>query len=386
MLAAADSQFEIALPLNAATAQSQSNLLGYFAEEPAARKHRGNGPCQSNPLGYFATVEKCGATEPLRAAAGIGTFRNPVLPAPAQDPQVLWHNGRYHYCESTPAGIFIRSAANFVDFAKAPRRCVWTPPRRGPGSRNLWAPELHRLDGRFYLYFAADDGMNEHHRMWVLAGTTDDPAGPYLLAGQLDTAGWAIDGTILPMPNGERYFVWSGWPAARHNQQNLYLAPMKSPLELAGPRVLLAAPEHAWERRGLPICEGPQVLQHGGRTFIVYSASGSWTEHYCLALLTLETDDVLDPASWRKSGPVFARNEHACGVGHCGFVTTPGGGEHWMLYHAKKSRRPGWADREVRAQRFTWDAAGAPVLGTPVPRSVAQERPAVALPSLARSA
>nr|WP_158305430.1 glycoside hydrolase family 43 protein [Opitutus terrae] len=317
------------------------------------------------------------------------------MPAPAQDPHVLFHDGLYHYCESTPAGIFLRSAANFVDLARAPRRWVWTPPARGLMAKNLWAPELHQLDGRFYIYFAADDGRNANHRMWVLSAS--DLGGPFLLVGQLETGGWAIDGTVFPL-HGERYFVWSGWPGRRNGQQNLYLARMRSPLALEGPRVLLTTPDQPWERRGLPLCEGPQVLQHHGRTFLVYSASGSWTEDYCLGLLSLEGFDVLDPRSWRKRGPVFHKTAHAWGVGHCGFATTPDGNEHWLLYHAKTSRQPGWIDREVRAQRFTWSSVGEPVFGEPVARTLAQPRPAVDLapraearpvvnfPPLARSA
>lgn len=280
----------------------------------------------------------------------------------------------------------MRSAANFADFASAPRHRVWAPPRRGPMSRNLWAPELHRLDGRCYIYFAADDGRNANHRMWVLAANSDDPTGAYTLSGQLETGGWAIDGTVLSAGPGERLLVWSGWPAKRNGQQNLYLARMNSPFELSGPRVLLTSPDHAWERRGLPICEAPQILQRNGRTFIVYSASGSWTEDYCLALLTHTGGDFTDPSAWRKTGPIFCKNEHALGVGHCGFVTTPDAREHWILYHAKTSRKPGWSDREVRAQRFTWSSAGVPIFGAPVSPALAQSRPTIDLPLLARSA
>jgi GH43 family beta-xylosidase len=166
---------------------------------------------------------------------------------------------------------------------------------------------------------------------------------------------------------GNHTFVWSGWPAGSKDRQNLYMARMKSPLELSGPRVLLAEPDSPWECRGMAICEGPQVLQRGSRTFIVYSASGSWTQNYCLGLLVHEGGDFLDRASWRKVGPVFQKNAHACGVGHCCFVTTPDGAEDWVVYHAKKSRKQGWSDREVRAQPFAWSNDGTPYFGNPLP-------------------
>jgi GH43 family beta-xylosidase len=304
------------------------------------------------------------STAALESFAASPAEAHRVLAAPAQDPQALWHEGAYYYCESTSAGIFLRRAAHFLDFASAEPICVWAPPGTGPVSQNAWAPELHRIHGRFYIYFAADDGRNEHHPMWVLRSVTNDPMGPYELVGSLDTQGWAIDGTPFTDEHGDLFFVWSGWPGRRNGRQNLYLARMKNPTTLAGSRVLLATPTQSWESLGMPICEGPQVVQHDGRLSIVYSASGSWTEDYSLALLVHDGGSVENPRHWRKVGPAFSKNEHACGVGHCGFVSTPGR-EDWMLYHAKTSHRPGWNDREVRAQRISWAADGTPLLGSP---------------------
>ena len=104
----------------------------------------------------------------------------------------------------------------------AESRRVWAPPARGPVSRNIWAPELHQIDGKFYIYFAADNGVNANHRMWVLAAVTDDPAGSYRLVGSLETGGWAIDGTVLTDVFGNHTFVWSGWPGSTNGRQNLY--------------------------------------------------------------------------------------------------------------------------------------------------------------------
>ena len=298
--------------------------------------------------------------------AGFGLFQNPLLRPPAQDPQVTYHRGRYYYCESSPQGVFLRAAADLAGLVQAPARRVWAPEARGPMSKNIWAPELHILDGRAYIYVAADDGDNAKHRMGVLAAETDDIGGPYRLVSVLETGGWAIDGTVLELEGGRRYFIWSGWPGKKDGRQNLYIAAMKSPTELAGPRVLIKQPDQAWERGAMPICEGPQVLRREGKIFVIYSASGSWTADYCLGMLVLEGGDPMNAVNWRPAGRVFARNAFACGVGHCGFATSPDGREDWLVYHAKTVARDGWGDREVRAQPFTWDARGWPVFGEPV--------------------
>ena len=143
---------------------------------------------------------------------------------------------------------------------------------------------------------------------------------------------------------------------------------MKDPATLAGPRVLLCEPDQEWERRAMPICEGPQILKRNGKLFLIYSASGSWTIDYCLGMLVNCSGDVLDPRAWEKHGPVFQKTETIWGVGHCSFVTSPCGQEDWIVYHAKTRRKHGWEDRDVHAKRFAWTNAGLPEYGTPSPR------------------
>lgn len=274
-----------------------------------------------------------------------------LLDSPSQDPFVVLKEGRYYYVESTPSGICMRVAQSLFDLRHVERHQVWLAPPTGPMSKEIWAPELHEIDGHWYIYFAASDGRNETHRMWVLKSSESDPLGPYHLDEHpLNTNGWAIDGTVIyDRRKGVRYFVWSGWPGSVNGQQNLYIARMETPTTLEPTKHLLIEPDQAWERRAMPICEGPQMLEHNDRTYLVYSASGSWTEHYCLGLLIFRGGDaeMTDAAAWRKIGPVFCSSPHGWGVGHCGFVTDADG-VTWMLYHAKTTRRYGWTDREVR--------------------------------------
>src|SRR5688572_1412962 len=94
---------------------------------------------------------------------------NQLLPAPAADPWMVHHEGNYYFCESRKhTSIHVRKARSILDIGQDDGVKVWTPPKRGPYSKNVWAPELHWLDGKWYIYFAADNGKNENHRMWVL--------------------------------------------------------------------------------------------------------------------------------------------------------------------------------------------------------------------------
>jgi len=282
---------------------------------------------------------------------------------------MIFHGGYYYYSESrNKRSIIIRRSRTIAGIGQDDGICVWRAPVRGKNSDNLWAPELHLIDGRWFIYYAADDGENENHRMWVLESETSDPRGKYRCRGPLETGGWAIDGTILTLDYGQKYFLWSGWPGKRDGQQNIYIAPMKDPATVSGSRVLIASPTQTWERVAMPICEGPQVLKRNGDIFVVYSASGSWTPDYCLGLLHNKTSDVLNPETWVKHGPVFRKTEQVWGVGHCSFVKSLCQTEDWIIYHSKSSHRPGWEDRDVHAKRFAWASDGFPDFGEPEPR------------------
>ncbi len=284
---------------------------------------------------------------------------------------MILHGGFYYYCESrNKRQVFIRRSKTLAGIGQDPGVCVWTAPSRGKNSDNVWAPELHLIDGRWFIYYAADDGRNENHRMWALECDGPDPRGKYRSCGRLETGGWAIDGTVLVLDDGRKYFIWSGWPGRRNIQQNLYIASMRDPVTLAGGRVLLSTPEKPWERAAMPICEGPQVLKRNGDIFIVYSASASWTSDYCLGLLHNKSTDVLNPATWTKHGPVFQKTDQVWGVGHCSFVKSLCQTEDWIIYHSKSSRGQGWEDRDVHAKRFTWTGDGFPDFGEPAPRRI----------------
>jgi GH43 family beta-xylosidase len=170
--------------------------------------------------------------------------------------------------------------------------------------------------------------------------------------------------------------LWSGWPGKKDGQQNIYIAPMRNPVSVSGPRVLIASPDQSWERQAMPICEGPQVLRRNGDVFVVYSASGSWTPDYCLGMLHNKSGNMLNPAAWVKHGPVFKKTDQVWGVGHCSFVKSLCQTEDWIVYHSKSRQEHGWEDRDVHAKRFDWSSDGFPDFGEPLPRSAPVMPPA----------
>jgi GH43 family beta-xylosidase len=322
------------------------------------------------------------------------TFKNPLLPSGA-DPWVIARDGFYYYMNSMGSNLTIWKTRDITDLAHAEKKVVWTPPATGPYSKELWAPELHFLDGKWYIYFAADSGSNEGHRLWVLENASEDPLqGTWTMKGKLADATdkWAIDPSVFES-NGKTYVIWSGWEGDVNGVQSIYIARLRNPWTIEGPRVRLSVPEYPWEKVGdldpqdriipmphVDVNEGPEILEHGDKIFLIFSASGCWTNYYELGMLTAsESSDLLDARSWAKSDkPVFWQSPEAqaFGTGHNTFFKSPDGKQDWILYHANPEANEGCdGKRSPRAQPFTWNADGTPNFGRPIPLDQPIEKP-----------
>ncbi|WP_192822143.1 family 43 glycosylhydrolase [Rufibacter sp. LB8] len=342
------------------------------------------GLCQAVLFGCAPrTIPSGTVTTTKPTAQATQFFTNPI--ADGADPWVIKQDGMYYSCGVTKGGIYVSKSPVLTKFGE--RVPVWKAPATGWNSSNLWAPEIHFLQGKWYIYYTAgrkEGGPFLYQRSGVLESVSDDPFGPYADKGMLhtgdhlqDTASikWAIDLSPFSL-NGQLYAVWSGWEenaATDKTKQHLYIARMQNPYTISSTRVKLSSPVADWETGGeLDLQEGPEMLKKKEKAFIIYSTRESWLKEYRLGYLLL-TDTLADPTqpqNWTKSaGPVFQGTAQVLGAGHCSFTTSPDGSEDWILYHSKKTVNPGW-QRDIRMQKFTWSATGLPVFGEPVPAGV----------------
>lgn len=323
-----------------------------------------------------------GAPASALASASGSTFTNPLFAG--GDPWVTRVDGVYYYSASDcgVAGICLKRSRSLSGLVRAPWVGVWNPPRKnGANSREIWAPEIHHLGGRWYIYYAADDGDNDHHRLYVLESSR--ARGPYREAdtgypdGRLaeSSGDWAIDPDVFVAADGRLYLTWSctDYRDSRFPQR-ICLARMRDPLHVSGPTVRLSAPTERWEVRGKPIQEGPVGYARDGRTYITYSASASWIpDDYAVGLLTLAPHaSPMDRAAWTKSGPIFDHHGTVYGPGSVVFVPSPDGRQWWNMYHAidRLDCTPAYRCRDIRMQPMHFDADGAPILGVPVDAGV----------------
>lgn len=323
------------------------------------------------------------------------TLTNPLLEY-GPDPWAIYHDGFYYYMHSTRTDLTIWKTRDLADLHNAECKTVWTAPKSGPNARNIWSPELHCLDGRWYIYFSADDDRGQNNqRMWVLATDHADPlAGQWSVKARLQTPEdkWAVDGTVFTH-KGIRYFAWSGWEDDDNTQQNIYLCRLENPWTCVGDRVKLTSPTLEWERHNYDpnqanprndifVTEGPSILEKGSRLFLIYSASGCWTDEYCLGRLELAVNgDPMDADAWTKyPEPVFRTSveNSVYGPGHNCFLSDAEGTD-WLLYHANPGPGKGCEnERTPRLQPIRWRPDSTPDFGIPGGAGQPIPRPAVA--------
>ena len=322
-------------------------------------------------LGIAGLAALAPPTTAAMARGAAAEITNSLLPS-GPDPWIVRQGKTYFYMNTLGDRLAIRKTKNLARLVDAPEVTVWTPPKTGPNAQSIWAPELHRIDGAWYIYYtAAEDGHDDdaHRGIFVLENSDADPTrGTWIDRGRLKTAHTGIDGTTFSQ-GGKRYFVYSPYVGP---DSDLAIVEMANPWTLVGAESIIARPDRDWERRGgRQILEGPEFLAGPkGDLFLSYSASACWSDDYAIGLLSAPSaSDPLDPAVWRKAPRPVVAKAPAAGIyapGHNGFFTAAGGRETWIVYHANAAPdMKCTAKRAPRIQRISWSAQGTPIFAPP---------------------
>lgn len=295
------------------------------------------------------------------------------------DPYVYKHvDGGYWYTATVPTydKILLRKSNTIDGLSRAEEVVIWEKHQSGIMSEHVWAPELHYLDGRWFIYFAAGDKDNIWEiRPYVLMCEGDDPLkDPWMEMGMMQSADefsfndFSLDGTVFEN-RGKRYFVWAEKVNIGKKISNIYIAEMETPLKLATKQVLISSPDYDWERVDFWVNEGPAVVHHGGKIFLTYSASATG-DCYCMGMLSInEEEDLLDPCAWKKERYPILRSDVDKGIfgpGHNSFTKSEDGTEDIMIYHARQYDtiigNPLYdANRHVFRMKVNWNAKGNPI-------------------------
>ncbi len=316
---------------------------------------------------------------------------NPLIPTDSEnkpaDPWVVYHEGYYYLCfgavSSDGYGIYITKCESLFDLDNPIERVQVYKGTEDPLTSSSWyAPELHNVNGKWYVYSApaiAADSTGSHS-MYVLEYDGDSPladgentkyTGLGFMTGLNENAWLNIDGTYFEY-EGKDYFIWS-------DQGSLKIGELTDPTTVVN-TVTIAYPQYEWEKNVSSLNEGPAILEHNGDIFLSFSASDSQSDYYAIGIIEFAGGDPLTASNWTKwSEPVLTQNkeEGIYGPGHNSFtkVLVNGNWVDYIVYHAhNKSVTDGevstaWNARTVMAQPFYWDTNGKPVF-MPVSKSI----------------
>lgn len=296
------------------------------------------------------------------------------------DPYIIRHtDGQYYFTATVPEydRLVIRRAPTLAGLAKAPETEIWHKHESGVQSEHIWAPELHWLDGKWYIYYSASDKDDIWAlRPYVLMCEDADPVtGRWTELGKMKRADddpfsfeeFSLDATVFEN-HGKRYYVWAEKVGIGKKISNLYIAEMERPDKLRTVQVLLTGPDYDWERVGFWVNEGPAVIKRNGKIFLTYSASETGI-YYCVGMLSIdENEDLLDPRKWKKERyPVLKTDEslQIYGPGHNSFTVDEEGNDI-MVYHARTEAEitgdPLYnPNRHTQLMKVQWDKDRRPV-------------------------
>ncbi len=315
-----------------------------------------------------------------RERNGVMTKYNKALIEQRADPYVFCApDGTYYFTASVPAydKIVLRHADSILGLKDAEEKTIWVKHESGDMSQHIWAPEIHIMDGKWYIYYAASRADDIWRlRPYILCCEGNDPMqDEWKECGMMQRSdddiysfeAFSLDATVFEN-KGKWYYVWAEKVSVGIQISNLYIAEMESPTKLKTAQVLLTTPDYDWERVDIWVNEGPAVVKHDGKIFLTYSASATG-EGYCMGMLSIdENAEILDPKAWKKERyPVLHSDAEKgfYGPGHNSF-TKDKDGTDVCIYHARTYKEivgdPLYdPNRHAFAMKVEWDANGLPL-------------------------
>jgi Beta-xylosidase len=241
------------------------------------------------------------------------------------DPFILLDNGTYYaYGTHASGGIEVYTSTNLKEWKlqglALNKDDVWA-------DRKFWAPEIYKVNGKFYMYYSAD----EH----ICVATSDSPLGPFKQTEQkpmiLDEK--CIDNSLFIDDNGKPYLFF-----VRFNDgNNVWVAELESDLttikkETMHPCIHVS---QEWEKVWPRVNEGPFVIKHKGLYYMSYSANSYESPLYGVGCAT--ASNIM--GTWTKydNNPLLQSPGDLVGVGHNAMFTDKEGRLR-IVYHAHKDK------------------------------------------------
>lgn len=283
------------------------------------------------------------------------TSGNPVFPGWYADPEVAVFGNKYWiyptYSAPYEKQVFMDafSSPDLVKWTKHPRIIDTTAVKWA--RRAMWAPSTIQKDGKYFLFFGAND-VHEGEVGGIGVAVADKPEGPFRdylgkpLIGQIHNGAQPIDQFVFKDKDGQYYMIYGGW---RHCN----IARLNADFKGFSP-----FPDGKTFREITPkgYVEGPFMFMRNGKYYFMWS-EGGWTgPDYSVAYAI--ADSPFGP--FERVGKILQQDPKvATGAGHHSMLNIPGTDEWYIVYHRRPLTETDGNHRETCIDRLEFDANGA---------------------------
>ena len=318
----------------------------------------------------------------LMALAGCGTelsASNPIVDGWYADPEIRHFGDRYWIYPTTskapesapapdlsPAQRALRAKSGvrpafltqtYLDAFSSPDLKRWTKHSRVLSTATvfwaayaIWAPSVISANGRFYLFFGAND-VHDGELGGIGVAVSDKPNGPFRdllgkpLIGGIHNGAQPIDQMAFRDDDGTLYLYYGGWG---------HLNVVRLKPDMTG---LIPFADGTTFKEITPAgyVEGSFMMKRGGTYYLMWS-EGEWTgPDYRVAYAT--GSSATGP--FTKRGVILAQDERiARGAGHHSVINEPGSDRWWIAYHRRPLSESNGDHRVLAIDRLAFAADG----------------------------
>jgi beta-xylosidase len=290
---------------------------------------------QFRKLALFAAVG-LSAICPLHAADQTATLDhsgNPIFPGWYADPEAKII-GKEFWIYPTYSAKYDEQV--FLDAFSSPDLVHWTRHSRVLDTntvtwarRAMWAPAVTENNGRYFLFFGANDIQNDKQPGGIGVAVADKPAGPFKdylgkpLIDKFYNGAQPIDQFVFHDEDGQFYLIYGGWRHCNICRLKIDFRGLEPFAD--GTTYKEITPEG--------YVEGSVMFRRGAKYYFMWS-EGGWTgPNYSVAYAM--ADSPLGP--FKRVGKILQQDPKvATGAGHHSVIQLPGKDIYYIVYH----RRP----------------------------------------------
>lgn len=248
-----------------------------------------------------------------------------IVKVPLGDPFIMLWKGKYYaYGTYSDDGIAVFVSDDLLKWSSTTSLAlhkddVWA-------DRWFWAPEVYHVNGKFYMYYSAD----EH----ICVATSSSPLGPFKQEIQkpMIEDEKCIDNSLFIDDDGKPYLIFDRF----NDGLNIWIAELESNLTEIKPATMKKCinVSQPWEEVWPRVNEGSFIVKRNGVYYMTYSANSYESQFYGVGVATATS--ITGPWTKYEGNPIFQKTGNLVGVGHSAMFTDKEG-KLRIVFHAHNS-------------------------------------------------